>query len=77
MNLYLLRRTDDWCYEDFDAMVVAAESAADAVTIQPNRLPGTAAGDGWTTPDNLAVTLIGVAAPGVKRGAILESFIHG
>jgi hypothetical protein len=77
MNLYLLNRLDDWCYENFDALVVAAESEADAVTIRPQSVGTTESGSGWTAPENIAVTLIGVAAPGIQRGVILGSYIHG
>jgi hypothetical protein len=77
MNLYLLDRLDDWHYECFDSLVVAAESEADAVTIQPPSVGTTESGSGWTTPPNIAVTLIGVAAPDVQRGVILGSYIHG
>ena len=74
MNLYLLTRNDDWCYESFDALVVAAESEEDAVTIRPQNRGYTAPGSGWTTPENIAVTLIGVAVVGTERGVILESY---
>ena len=74
MNLYFLTRNDDFCCGSFDALVVAAESEPDALTIQPQSVGTTLSG--WTTPENLAVTLIGVAAPGVERGVILASYIH-
>ena len=77
MNLYLLDRKDDWHYECFDSLVVAAESEADAVTILPQSVGTTKTGSGWTTPENIAVTLIGMAAPGLQRGVILGSYIHG
>jgi hypothetical protein len=77
MNLYLLNRKDDCGYEEFDALVVAAESETDAVTIRPVNRDTTEAGSGWTTPENIAVKLIGVAAPGIERGVILESYIYG
>jgi len=77
MNLYLLDRLDDWHYECFDSLVVAAESEADAVTIQPPSVGTTQSGSGWTTPDKIAVKLIGVAAAGIERGVILGSYIHG
>ena len=77
MNLYLLTRNDDWCYESFDALVVAAESEADAITIRPKSRDTTAPCSGWTTPQNIAATLIGVAALDVERGVILESYNAG
>jgi hypothetical protein len=77
MNLYLLTRNDDWCYESFDALVVAAESEEDAITIRPESRDTTAPCSGWTTPENIAATLIGVAAPDVQRGVILESYDAG
>ena len=76
MNLYFLTRNDDFCYGNFDALVVAAESEADALTIQPQSVGTSTSGSGWTRPENLAVRLIGVAAPGVERGVILASYIH-
>ena len=76
MNLYLLTRNDDFCYGSFDALVVAAESEADALTIQPQSVGTTSSGSGWTRPENLAVTMIGAAALGVERGVILASYIH-
>ena len=75
-NLYLLARKDDCCYGNFDAIIVAAESEADAVAIKPDTRGTYAVGDGWTTPENIEVTLVGVAAPGIDRGVILESYIH-
>jgi hypothetical protein len=77
MNLYLLTRNDDWCYESFDALVVAAESEADAITIRPESRGTTAPCSGWTTPENIAATLIGVAVAGTERGVILESYDAG
>ena len=75
MNLYFLTRNDDFCYGSFDALVVAAESEADALTIQPQSFGTSTSGSGWTRPENLAVRLIGVAAPGVERGVILASYV--
>ena len=75
-NIYLLTWREGYCYGNFDGIVVAAESEADAVAIRPDARGTDAVGDGWTTPENIEATLIGVAAPGIDRGVILESFIH-
>ena len=35
MKLYLVRRLDNWSYDDYDSMVVAADSPEQAVLIDP------------------------------------------
>ena len=78
MKLYLLSQDERTGYDTFDAVVVAAESEEDARTIHP-----TMEGNNWTSmawassPDNVSVRELGVAAKGIKRGAILKSFNAG
>lgn len=69
MNIYLVSRTDDWSYDEYDSMVVVAESADQAKLLNPRT--GQYMTDeewaerwaNWTrSPDNLEVTLIGEAS---------------
>lgn len=75
MNLYKIERTDSVGYDEFDAAVVFATSAKEAIKIQPSEFSG------WSTSeDNLKVTLIAelkVVRKGFKRGVVLASFRAG
>ena len=82
MNLYLLKRTDKWDYDQYDSAVVAAESENEAKKIHPdgsdiivseeaNRW------DSWVSVDRVECQLIGVAEPLTNRGVICSSFNAG
>lgn len=83
LNIYLVTRVDSWTYDDYDSMVVAAESEEVAKTISPNR------GQdfynfaqykfcGWvSSPVLLTVTFLGHAGKNVKPGLILASYNAG
>jgi len=80
MNIYLIKRTDRWGYDNYDSVVVAAESAEEAVKINPDI-------EGWdceagfsswaASPDLVQATLLGTAAPDTESGIILASFNGG
>lgn len=72
MNLYRVERTDRVGYDEYDSVVVAAESEDEARTIQPSEYGGA-----WAPPDALDVDLIGIAKEGTERGVILASFGAG
>jgi hypothetical protein len=82
MNIYLLSQDEATGYDTYDACVVAAESAEDAVAIHPGY------NDGWPTdrftmsawaskPENVTTILLGLAVEGTERGVILASFNAG
>lgn len=78
VKLYLVSRTDHVGCDEYDAMVVAANSEEEALTIQPSPR-----GNGWgwvahVQLDELKVQCIGTAARGTKAGTIiLSSFNAG
>ena len=67
MNLYLVKRSDDWSYDEFDAFVVASQSAQEAEAM---------CNFNAAVRGPLVTTLLGVAAAGVS-GEILGSFNAG
>jgi hypothetical protein len=71
MNLYLLRRTDKCSYDSHDAFVVAADNETEAVNMQLGYSTS------WTTPNNIKVTYLGIAANNIKKGEILNSYNAG
>jgi hypothetical protein len=80
MKIFLLRRTDEWGYEDYDAIVVCANDANDAITIDPDGKPfkyKNPFGAWARTTGDIECTEIGVANKDQKRGVILASFNAG
>ena len=55
MNIYLLKRTDKWSYDDYDAAVVIAENEELAKNIKigycPSGMEYEPCSAGWTTSD--------------------------
>ena len=88
MMLWLIERTDEVPYGDYDGMVVAAETEEDAIAVsRKNNLGcrmwvdgqglvfkriGGEIIDGWATPKHLEVTLIGTSVDN-EPGVILYS----
>jgi hypothetical protein len=68
MNIYLVSRTDEVDWDEYDSVVVVAETPKEARKIAP-------VDDG--TWKNLSVKLIGSAKMGIKKGIILESYNAG
>ena len=90
MNLYLVKQVEGGGYDEFEGMVVAAESEQDAVKMHPVdgwdesdwryvRCVRTFNGDScWdSSPENITVQLIGMADDSVKAGVVLSSFNAG
>jgi len=83
MNLYLVSRDEPIGYDEFDSMLVAAESEDDARSIHPYGLEYS--GDFWNASnwvhresvEGLNVEKIGVADEGIKRKVIIASFNAG
>lgn len=79
-NLYLVKRTDEVGYEEYDSMVVAASSEDEARTTHPDgRWDEEWAGWSWvfiSDIESLSVELIGTAKDGLD-GLILASFNAG
>ena len=76
MRLYLIRRTDNFSYDEYDSAVVAAKSKKDASTIHPEE-DARYRDYGWTTLDNIEVKYIGRAKRRTKRGVICASYNAG
>jgi hypothetical protein len=76
-KLYLIERTDNWSYDDYDSVVVCAESEDEARLINPDGEWGQRFRSWCATPDQVKVTYIGVAGPLVSKGVVLASFNAG
>ena len=78
MNLYALTQSENGGYDTYDACIVCANSEDDAKQITPD-------GDDWnekcsswaSSPENVAVELIGKATDHIKRGVVIGSFNAG
>lgn len=78
MNLYLIERIDKVHYDEYDSLVVAAESEDIAKTIHPNYpQPRRISYDSWTTEDKLEVTLIGITDVYKETTVVHSSFNAG
>jgi len=91
MNIYIIKRTTQLDYDEFNGAVVAAETEHEAIHTHPDKNyhwhnnAWVRKGDNefilydssWVTPENVKATLIGVAASGVQKGVILTDFLHG
>lgn len=86
MNLYLVERRDDTDFIEYDSVVVAAETEADARKIHPSgemvwseEVRKTWAYDArWpVTPGEVQVKHIGIAVEGTEQGVVLASFNAG
>lgn len=77
MNLYLVSRTDRVSYDEYDSMVVAAESEDDARLMKPT---GETAHDScyaWTyNPEALTVELLGTSLDSTPR-VVIASYNAG
>lgn len=82
MNLYLLDAGPPE-YEQFNAIVVCAESEEAAMKIHPTEKPrpsdeiSQSYWDGQWPIDKVKIEFLGVAAPNVKPGVIVASFNAG
>jgi hypothetical protein len=80
MNLYIIFRSDETGYDEFDSAVVAARNEDAARTIHPNggiNVVDDESSDTWIHPEYVRVTLIGKAVKGQTHGVILASFRAG
>jgi len=88
MNLYLVKRTDDWHYGDYDSMVVVAKDEESARQIHPREgelmFPGETRGGQWRSifspwaksPDLVDVTLLGTSIE-QEEHVVLASYNAG
>ena len=88
MHLYLVERTDDWHYGDFDAMVVVAKDEESARQIHPSQGGPLRSGEPmevlwkdtyspWVkSPDLVDVTLLGTSIEQEER-VVLASYNAG
>lgn len=75
--LYLIKRTDEWDYDEYDALVVCSENQESALLLSASSgLGDTYANSEWLEYPR-EVRLIGTAHPGVEKGVILGSFNAG
>lgn len=82
MNIYLLERTDDFGYDEYDSAILVAKSAKAAAKIAPNGIPivhwGISSQWGWVdSPDKVKVKRIGTALKNAKTGVVCASFNAG
>ena len=79
MNLYLLTQDEEFGYDTYDSVVVAAKTEEDAKSIHPcTILEWDSSGGVWPkTPESVEVKLIGKAVEGTSAGVILSSFNAG
>ena len=79
MNIYLLEQYDSNSYDTYDSMVVYAETKDDARLMLPSEFSKFEYNGSWATcPENVKVTKIGNALPGIDvPGIILASFNAG
>lgn len=79
MNIYLISQDINGGYDTFDSAIVAASSFEEAKNMLPsfNRGLETIKARSWTSPENVSVELIGIAAEGIEIGNILSSFNAG
>jgi hypothetical protein len=73
--IYLLRRTDEWIYDEYDSVVVIAGSEEDAMEVGPY-------GGNWADNKYLEVTKVGVVTADVDDewsdgSLVLASFNAG
>ncbi len=73
MNLYLISRTDEVGYDEYDSAVVIAESMAEARKIHP----GFGDSSTWVAPKTLRVKLIGLSRTSKAGTVICASFNAG
>ena len=88
MNLYLISRKDSVSWDQYDSAVVAAKDETSARYTHPNGkhiwrekrggwFKNTWEDHSWVPPEELTVSLIGVATKGVKSGIVCASFNAG
>lgn len=80
LNLYLLSQTVNNGYDTYDSCVVAAPSEEEARTIRPSSHSewGDERAHSWARfPEEVKVTLIGLAEENVPEGVVLASFNAG
>ena len=74
MHLYLITRKDNDCdYDEYDSMVVCAESGDEAIAIVSSDMYNS----GMLNPDGLKYQPIGNADILIEKGIVLASFNAG
>ncbi len=69
MKIYLVSTRDKVGYDEYDAIVVIAESEEDAINLAKEEC--------YNFRDNLEVSDLGIAHDGLQRGKVLASFNAG
>jgi hypothetical protein len=79
MKLYLLTQNENSGYDTYDSCVVADENEEQARMIRPSYPEWDEfIGNDWaSSPENVNVTLLGVAVDGTEPGVICASFNAG
>ena len=78
MNIYLLTQDEEFGYDTYDSVVVAAKTEEDAKSIHPCTILGWDSRGDWSkSPEGVEVKLIGKAVEGTSAGVILSSFNAG
>lgn len=72
LQIYLVTRTDQVSWDEFDGFVAAAENEEAALAMQPGP------SDSWpVSTRDLEIALIGTAEPSINSSFILKSFRAG
>lgn len=80
MKLFLIKQSINNDYDTYDSAVVAAPDGEIARLMQPRNGELTQDNDqynSWTEPENVSVTLLGDAEPGISQGVICASYNAG
>lgn len=72
MKLWLIEQDENNNYDTYDSAVVAADSESDARAISPDGGKWRDRHSSWaSSPDNVKVSYVGEAAPGLVSGEII------
>lgn len=79
MNLYRISQNTNNGYDTYDSAVVCADDERDARSIHPSAFAefGDTFSSWCSSPDEVTVRLVGVAAEGIERGVVCASFNAG
>lgn len=77
MYLYLLSQDENNGYDTYSSIVVCAENEEQARMITPCGATDIYNSAWASSPENVSVSLLGVAAPGIEEGIVLASFHAG
>ena len=80
LGIWLIERTDEYGYDEYDSAVVYAETDDEAREMHPNGygvIDPEETYSSWTTLEHVKVTRIGTAWDGAMKGVVCASFNAG